>query len=92
MTYSPNGRWLLSDTYPDARSDERYLFIYDVENDRRYNIGCFYTPPDLGKHNRCDLHPRWNRDGTRVCIDSVHQGSRQLYILDVGALVNTGQI
>lgn len=43
----------------------------------------FYTPPDLGKHNRCDLHPRWSPDNKFVSIDSTHEGSRQQYILDV---------
>lgn len=88
MTYSPAGRWLLSDTYPDKETDERLLILYDTEQDQRYNIGSFYTPSDLGKHNRCDLHPRWSRDGTQVCMDSVHEGSRQLYIIDVSELVS----
>ena len=87
MTYSPAGRWLLSDTYPDPESDERLLILYDTRAHRRFNIGSFYTPPDLGKHNRCDLHPRWSRDGKAVCIDSVHEGSRQVYVVDVSELV-----
>lgn len=33
---------------------------------------------------RCDLHPRWNREGTQVCMDSVHNGERQMYFVDVG--------
>lgn len=80
MTYSTDGRWLLSDTYPDDKTSERYLILYDVDNDKRYNIGSFYTPKDLGKENRCDLHPRWSPDDRSVCIDSVHEGSRQRYI------------
>ena len=83
MTYARDGRWLLSDTYPDAKTNERILFLFDTENAQRYDLGRFYTPPDLGKHNRCDLHPRWSRDNKAVCIDSVHEGTRQLYLIDV---------
>lgn len=85
MTYARDGRWLLSDTYPDAKTNERTLFLFDTENAHRYDLGQFYTPPDLGKHNRCDLHPRWSRDNKTVCIDSVHEGTRQLYLIDIAS-------
>ncbi len=87
MTYSPDGKWILSDTYPDDLSNERLLFLYDVEQEQRYDIGSFYTDPNLGKPNRCDLHPRWRADGRQVCIDSIHEGERQIYLLDVAELI-----
>jgi hypothetical protein len=89
MTYSADGRWLLSDTYPDAVSNERLLILYDVANDRRYEIGSFYTAPDLGKPNRCDLHPRWRPDAREVCIDSVHEQLRQMYLVDVSSITGS---
>lgn len=88
MTYSRDGQWLLTDTYPDSESNKRYLILYNVANDRPYNIGQFFTPPDLGKHNRCDLHPRWSPDNRFVSFDSVHEGSRQQYIADVSKLLD----
>ena len=88
MSFSPvNMRWLLSDTYPDSTTNERILFIYDMETGLRHDIGSFYADPKLKKENRCDLHPRWSRDGQQVCIDSVHEHERQMYVLDVSALV-----
>ena len=36
---------------------------------------------------RCDLHPRFSRDGRRVVIDAPHEGGRQLFLLDVSAIV-----
>lgn len=86
MSFSPNKEWILSDTYPDESTNERLLILYDVKNDCRYDIGSFYTDPNLGKHNRCDLHPRWNLNGREVCIDSVHELTRQIYIIDVSSI------
>lgn len=48
------------------------------------------TPEDLaftrsGLH--CDLHPRWSRDGRWVLFDSIHEGTRQLYAVDVNNLI-----
>lgn len=86
MTYSPDQRWLLSDTYPDE-TDHRLLILFDHVTGERINIGRFYTDPDLGKINRCDLHPRWSRDGSQVCIDSVHEHQRQMYLIDVASIV-----
>ena len=88
MSFSPvDTRWLLSDTYPDDRTHERFLFLYDMHTGERHDLGSFYASPDLSKENRCDLHPRWSRDGRQVCIDSVHEHQRQMYVLDVSGIV-----
>ena len=65
------------------------LFLYHLESGKRYDVAALATDPDLGKENRCDLHPRWHPDGKAVCIDSIHEGERQLYIVDVSALTGT---
>lgn len=31
----------------------------------------------------CDLHPRWNYNGTTVAFDSIHNGKRNLYWMNV---------
>jgi len=35
----------------------------------------------------CDLHPRWRNDGRQVTFDSLHEGSRQMYVVDTTGLV-----
>lgn len=89
MTYSPDKRWILSDTYPDEQ-DNRLLILFDTQSGRRIDVGRFYTDPALGKVNRCDLHPRWSHCGTKACIDSVHEGQRQMYVIDVTSVVTGG--
>ncbi|GHA35737.1 hypothetical protein GCM10007989_34700 [Devosia pacifica] len=83
---SPDGKWMLTDTYPDAEH-KRTLILFELSTGRRVNIGKFYSPPELKNEIRCDLHPRWSRDGKQVSIDSAHEGSRQLYVVDVSGVV-----
>ena len=35
----------------------------------------------------CDLHPRWNSLGTKVVFDSIHEGTRQVYLIDVSNII-----
>ena len=85
-SFSPDRQWLLTDSYPDARRHERLLMLYHLESNTRFDVGRFHSDPALSGEIRCDLHPRWNRDGTLVCIDSTHEGERQMYIVDVSSL------
>jgi hypothetical protein len=80
-SYSPDGRYILTDTYPD-RTRKRTLIIYDTETNERYDIAKVFAPFKFDGEIRCDLHPRWRRDGKQICFDSVHEGKRQLYVID----------
>ena len=81
-SYSPDRRWILTDTYPDHRH-LRTLILYRPEDNLRIDIGRFLSPPELQGEIRCDLHPRWSRDGMQVCFDSMHEGSRQVYVAEM---------
>ncbi len=81
-TYSPCGRWILTDTYPD-RERMQSLMLYRPEDDTIVTLGRFYQEPVDDIQLRCDLHPRWSRDGNYICIDSKWSGQRQMYLLDV---------
>jgi hypothetical protein len=85
-SFSPDRRWVLTDTYPD-REGQRTLILYRPQDNLRVDIGRFFAPPELGGEIRCDLHPRWSRDGRLVSFDSAHEGSRQMYVLDVSPVV-----
>lgn len=36
----------------------------------------------------CDLHPRWNADGRWVAFDSIHDGTRQIYVANCSEIIN----
>lgn len=83
-TFSPDRHWVLNDTYPD-RHDMRTLMLVSWPGGKRIDIARTYSPKSKWWGEiRCDLHPRWSPDGKQVCIDSVHEGTRQIYLIDVG--------
>ena len=85
-SYSPDRRWILTDTYPD-QENKRRLLLYHPEAKRLIELGRFYSPPKLRGAIRCDLHPRWSRDGHYICFDSAHEDQRQMYIIDVSEVI-----
>jgi len=85
-SYSPDGRWILTDTYP-GREKKRTLLLYRPDDKYLVDIGGFFSPPEITGEIRCDLHPRWSRDGRAICFDSVHEGHRQMYVVDVSEIV-----
>lgn len=86
-SFAHDGQWMVADTYPDE-DNERQVYLYNHTNGNRVDIGSFRSPPEYKQTGyRCDLHPRWNRDGTVICIDSMHEGSRQMYTIDVSKYV-----
>jgi hypothetical protein len=87
-SYSPDRKWILNDTYPD-RDRMQWLMLFNPKTGRRYDLNKFHSPKQFTGPVRCDLHPRWNRDGTQVCIDGCHGPQRQVYVLDVGEVVRS---
>ena len=79
---SPNHQWLVTDTYPDRHGDQ-HLRVISLHEDRSMDIGVFYSPLRYRGAVRCDLHPRWDRTGKRVCIDSTSTGVRSLVIVNL---------
>lgn len=80
-TYMPDRQWLLTDSYPDGNGN-RHLIVYNPSTDKLVELGAFYSQP-WPTPMRCDLHPRWSRDGSQVCFDSSHEGPRRIYVVNV---------
>ena len=89
-SYSPDGAWIANDTYPDGQHLRR-LMIVRVADGLRLDLAAFHAPPELDGPLRVDLHPRWSRDGTALCIDSVHEGTRQMYTVDLRPVLHVAK-
>ncbi len=79
------GRFRMLDDEPDVKEIDvaRVLEGVDVRVRRKFPLDQ-YLFTRSGYH--CDLHPRWSFDGNSVLFDSIHEGSRQIYMADVSAV------
>jgi len=87
-SFSPNGRLILTDTYPD-RLRMRSLILYDTEQRNKIILGRFFAPLKYDGDMRCDLHPRWSCDGRIISFDSCHEGVRNSYMLPMDQLYSS---
>ena len=85
--YRPRKDWFLTDTYPQGGRGEQVLMLYHPESGRCVDIGRYPAMAVPDPSMRCDLHSRWDRAGRQICLDSTHEGSRQIYVVDVAEIV-----
>lgn len=85
-SYCPtDNNLVVFDTYPSrSRIQEVKLGRdNDIEGSSVKTIAKVFSPFKYDNDTRCDLHPRWSRDGKKVCFDSVFEGHRGLYVVNV---------
>ena len=88
--FHPGGRWVVTDTYPDS-ARRQALILFDSRSGRRIDIGSFHADPSVGDGDlKCDLHPRWDRAGRRICVDTTRAGVRQCVIVDAAPVLEAG--
>ncbi len=85
-SFSPDREWIMTDTYPD-RHAMRTLMLFRMNDGRKLNLARLFSPVEIWGEIRCDLHPRWSRDGKQICLDSIHSGERQMYIIDLNGII-----
>lgn len=75
-SFLPYDNLIITDTYPD-KFGERKLILYDFADKSKNEIGSFEEPVRFNGEIRCDLHPRLDREGKRVCIDFIFERNRR---------------
>lgn len=81
-SYSPDGSLIITDSYPN-RKRMAFVYVCAEYQEQPVRIVKVFSPFKYDNDCRCDLHPRWNREGNKVCIDSVHEGKRGLYVIPI---------
>lgn len=85
-SYCPTDKsFVVFDTYPDrARIQEvKIARDTDVEGKDIKVLAKVFAPFKYDNDTRCDLHPRWSRDGKKVCFDACFEGHRGMYIVEL---------
>ena len=79
-TFSPDGKWMITDTYPSGGMKEQKIYLMDMETQAILPLGRYHHAENYQAGARCDIHCRWSPDGDLVGFNSTHDGSRQVYI------------
>ena len=74
--FSPDGRWLACDTYPQGSARISQLMLYEMAAGRRVDIGGMY------------FEPVFTGDVRSLTIDAVPDGHRQIYQYDISPIVD----
>ena len=81
--YSPDGKFMSGETYWN-KYNERPWVLVRLADGMTMSMGSFYVPEAYrGTYWRCDLHARYRSDGRQIAFNSVHEGSRQVYVRDI---------
>lgn len=83
-SFSPDGKHIVFDRYPDGKRIATVMKAYDNVDESAIQIMArVFSPFKYDNDTRCDLHPRWSLDGKKICFDAVFEGTRGLYYIDM---------
>ena len=81
--YAPNDQFISSEGYWNKAGYRTWVLIREAD-EAILPLGEFFVPEQYKEqYSRCDLHARWKPDGTALAFNSVHEGSRQVYVRTV---------
>ena len=81
--FSPDGKFLSTDGYWNRNGCRTWVLVR-LEDEAILPLGSWWVPENYREtYSRCDLHPRFRPDGSQIGFNSVHEGSRQVYLRDI---------
>lgn len=81
-SYSKDSQYVVTDTYPN-RNRVASVYLCTEPEEKPLCVGRVFSPFKYDNECRCDLHPRWNWSGDKICIDSIHERKRGIYTVDI---------
>lgn len=78
-SYSPSDEFVVTDTYPDRK---RMQSLYVMQQGKVKTIAKVFSPFKYKGDVRCDLHPRWNYGGNKICFDASFNGKRSICVME----------
>ena len=85
-TFSPDGKWMVTDTYPVTGTRDQKIFLLDMKSQAVLGLGRFPEPEAYTAGWRCDIHCRWSPKGDMIGFNSTHNGNRQVYIFKLSGI------
>lgn len=85
-SYCPtDNNLVVFDTYPDRARIQEVKIARDTDTEGKEIrvLARVFAPFKYDNDTRCDLHPRWSRDGKKICIDACFEGHRGLYVVQL---------
>lgn len=81
-SYSPNGKYVVTDSYPNRKRIQSIKLMNSLKTDEKAKIiARVFSPFKYDNDTRCDLHPRWNHQSNQICFDGTFEGKRRLYTI-----------
>ena len=81
-TFSLNRNLFISD-YPLGQDGSQYLHLINLKNETSEHLVKLNKNPNYNGNIRCDIHPRWDRSGKRILIDTGCRGPRSLAVYNL---------
>ena len=76
------GDLIVFDTYPD-RSRMQGLYLCNRKKNKVEQLLEVFQGTGFKESSRCDLHPRFANDGNIIFFDSVYEGKRRQYFINI---------
>lgn len=70
------------DTYPSRARVQEVKVARDTDSEPM-TVAKVFAPFRYDNDTRCDLHPRWSRDGRKISFDSTFEGRKGLYVINL---------